>query len=84
MDTSLIMTAFGMICEISFMLLAVAMVGGLFAGLLRVATQIDDSVIGLGAKLFAVIVLMYISGGYIQSQILSFSKAVWLSQDAYL
>ena len=84
MDTSLIGTGLGLVCHISLIVLGAALAGAVCAGVLRVATQIDDAVVGLCGKLAAVAVLFYTSGGYLQNQLISFAESVWASQAAYL
>jgi flagellar biosynthesis protein FliQ len=83
MDTTLVVTALGVVCQISLVLFAAALVGAICAGILRVATQIDDAVIGLSGKIAAVAVLFYVSGGYFQGQLFSFAQNVWSSSNYY-
>ena len=83
MDNALFATALQLVAHSSIALLLAIALGGFLTGILRVATQIDDTAIGFigrfaGLSLF----LLWMSSTTFQ-QIFQFTLRVWSGSDFY-
>lgn len=83
MDGSIILNALGLFVQLVAPVLLAALLAGLVAGILRSATQIDDSIIGYSAKLASVGMALYLLSGRYSTQMLEFTKRVWGGSDFY-
>ena len=64
-------------------LVLAALLGGAVAGVLRAATQIDDSAIGFFGRLTAVVLLLYFASSYYSSELVGFTSRLWGGADFY-
>ncbi len=83
MDSSIVSGAFHLVAYASMPLLGAIGVGALLAGVLRVATQIDDAAIGFIGRFAGLSVfLLFLSNGLFQ-QVYQFALRVWGGSDFY-
>ena len=75
--------AMKLVFSLSLPLFGAVLSGAVLAGILRVSTQIDDSVIGFAGRFAGVTVLLYFSSLYYSKQVLDFAMRVWGSADFY-
>ena len=57
--------------------------GALIAGVLQVATQIDDPVIGFIGRLSAVVLLFFFAAAFFSSEMHTFTERLWSGTDFY-
>ena len=83
MDYSIVITAFQLVFYLSLPVLAAALGGALVAGVLQVATQIEDQLIGFVGKFAAVVLLLFFATAYFSNEVLGFTQRVWGGADFY-
>lgn len=69
--------------QLSLPVIGAAVAGAFIAGFIRIATQIDDVVVSYAIKFAAVVLLLYLSAGYIYSDVVTYTERVWGGSDAY-
>lgn len=84
MDISILSNALNLEASLAVPFLAVALLAGFIAGLLRTLLSIDDPVVGNVFKIVAVCSLVYLWGPEAWEQILEFTQRVWGGEDFYL
>jgi flagellar biosynthesis protein FliQ len=77
MDYSLVVNALQLSVYLGGFVVVAALAGAVIAGVLRVATQIDDPSIGFAARLAAVIGAIYLGADFGLARISEFASQVW-------
>jgi flagellar biosynthesis protein FliQ len=83
MDMSNIVAALQLAGYLAGLALLAAAGGGFIAGILRVATQIDDQAISFVGRFAGVALLFYFASSSYSSQILEFTARIWGGADLY-
>ncbi len=83
MTPSLVISALQLVAYLGFLLLGSIALGGGVTAILRVVTQIDDPSIGFLGRAAGLALLLWISSGYLSSEILDFTVRVWGGADFY-
>ena len=83
MDYSIVINAFQLVFYLSLPVLGAALGGALLAGVLQVATQIEDQSISLAARLGAVVLLLFFATSYFFNEIIGFTQRIWGGADFY-
>jgi flagellar biosynthesis protein FliQ len=83
MNPSLVISALQLVAYLGFLLLGSMAVGGGLASILRVVTQIDDPSIGFIGRAIGLGLLLWVSSGYLSSEILEFTVRIWNGSDFY-
>lgn len=82
-DTSLFVSGLQLAIHLSIPILLAILGGAIIAGIFRVATQIDDQLIGLLGRLSGLAVFLYLSAPSIFNQLTQFASRVWGGSDFY-
>jgi len=82
-DFSILNTSFNLIFSCSLPFVLAALGGGLIAGIIKAATQIDDRVFSFVGRVSGVLIFAYLMMGERFSNIFDFTKNVWMSQNYY-
>lgn len=77
MDGTVIVSAFRLAFATGGMLLAAVVIGGVFAGMFRVATQIDDPAIGFAGRVAGLAVALFVGGPRLASELSQFAVQLW-------
>ena len=82
-DYSLVTAGFRLVVSASLPFIVAALIGGVVAGVIRASTQIDDTIISLSGKLFAVVLVGYLLLSSSSSSVVSFARNIWDSSQFY-
>jgi flagellar biosynthesis protein FliQ len=83
MDSSLLVNALMYAVYLSVPVLVAVLCGALVAGVLKVATQIDDQAVNFAGKLTAVALLMYLAAGRFVDGITAYTAGIWGNSNLY-
>ena len=83
MDYTVLVDALQLVVAVSWPVLAAVLAGAVIAGVLRVATQIDDPVISFIGRLCAAAVLGYFAAAHYAGEVAGFATRVWGGADFY-
>ena len=79
----LVASALGLSLQLMLPALIGALVGGLLVGIFQTATQISDEAIGFCGRLLGALVALYLMGGVLSAQLLSFAQRLWGGAEFY-
>ena len=82
-DLQLIASALSLVFHIALPLVLAALFAAILSGVLQVATQIQDQVIGFVSKLAGVGLMLYLFAGRFQGQLTRFTEALWGRPEFY-
>ena len=83
MDTTIVQSGLELTARLSAIAAAGCVAGGVFAGIIRAVTSIEDQSIGFFCRFAAAIGTLYLGGAYFSSQILDFTRLLWQSARFY-
>ncbi len=83
MDYSIISNALMLVLTVSIPVLGAALAGAIIAGVLRVATQIDDPVIGFAGRLAGIAVLGFFAASRLYGEVATFAAGIWGNSHLY-
>ena len=83
MDSSLFSGALHLVAHGSTLLLIAIGIGALLTGILRVATQIDDSSIGFIGRFAGLSAFMFLMSNSLFQQVYQFALRIWSGSDFY-
>lgn len=83
MDYYIISNALMLALSLSLPVLAAALAGALVAGVIKVAMQIEDPVIGFAGKFTALAILGFFAASRLYGEIVSFTGSIWGNASLY-
>ena len=83
MDLNLVQSALYLLIYLLAISLGGIFIGGVFAGIFKMVTGIDDSVVGIVCRISALIALLYFFGGHLSAKVSEFAQNVWGSSSNY-
>jgi len=77
MDYSIVVNALALTVYLGAFVVVAAVGGAVMAGVLRVATQIDDPSLGLAGRVAAVVFVLYLSAEHGFARVSEFAFQIW-------